>query len=649
MDELDSTVAPTMTTLNRAAARGTGDLTYDMVHELANAAAMDNTRWLLYDVHKRGQFMDAARLLFPFGEAWKEVITRWMALTARRPGTVLTRAAQANRALGQPQDWDDIVRDPTSVGEMYENSHGETVFNYPGMEWFTGALAGVPIRMSGSLNGLSMVNSVVPGVGPLLQVPMAMAPSIRNDPKFQGALEVLFPYGLPDDPGSSPGAPWALITDQLFSPGFQRVFQGIGAGALDEAMDAVASGIENVANLGPGRPNVRLGRPSHNPLWEITKNILDIAGGGAAENDRLFLGSQFDVMRYRVSAGRGNTNSQAAINQLTEDSFQDTALLTTFRGLMGLVLPSAPLPEMQIEDRDGSLLMLSALSAGFQNMRDADYSTATQTFLDTYGEDMALVIQAKTVPRTAAVPLTERAHRWVQDHPGVQDDYPTTFGLWAEGMQDEDSFSMEAYTQYANDRTLMTLGRDLDLQDLVGLANDMTATAKYRRREAELLEDPTALTEEGNLNTEAEQHLRDYHAWLSDGRYPGYGEDGLPDSTSTHDLQLIMGGPDSEDTEIRRAVRDDRFPVPLRDAVDQYLTQHDAMLTDLRDHPSDWGESTTYYESQSTRPMRDFLRYELAPSIRENLDREYRPRWDTIWERLFDRVMTPTWAEEEEN
>jgi hypothetical protein len=47
--------------------------------------------------------------------------------------------------------------------------------------------------------------------------------------------------------------------------------------------------------------------------------------------------------------------------------------------------------------------------------------------------------------------------------------------------------------------------------------------------------------------------------------------------------------------------------------------------------------------------MRDFLRYELAPSIRENLDREYRPRWDTIWERLFDRVMTPTWAEEEEN
>src|SRR5690606_34182543 len=128
---------------------------------------------------------------------WKEVATRWLQLTAQRPGTVMQRATQiVGAAGGGVQDWESIVEDPSQVGHIYTNSQGETVFAYPGSEWFTQAFSGVPVKLTGAFNGLTITSSVPPGVGPVIQTPLAMSRAFRDSPEWEGVRNALFPYGL---------------------------------------------------------------------------------------------------------------------------------------------------------------------------------------------------------------------------------------------------------------------------------------------------------------------------------------------------------------------------------------------------------------------------------------------------------------------
>jgi len=628
IDEADSTV-PTMASLRAAVGQGTGDLSLEFADELAKYAALDNTRWLLYDVHKRGQFMDAMRIAFPFGEAWKEVITRWTQLFAQRPGTMIQRTTQLAALTGSPQEWEGVVNDPSQHGFLFTNATGETVFTYPGTRWFTASLTGIPIELTGALNGLTIVNSVMPGVGPAVQVPMAMIPALRDHPNLDGIRDVLFPFGFPDDPRAMPSGVGAFISDQLFSPAVQRIFQGIGAGGLDE--------------VGVPGTDVDLG---HTPGFDVVKAFSAVLGGGSAEWDRLFMNSAFDVMRYRVSAGRGSTGTEREVNRLVNDSVQDAALFFVVRGLAGMTLPSAPIPEFYMEDQTGSLLMLRALTDQYRKMQGQDYSTASQRFLELYGADMALVLQSKSVPNTATLAVTEEADRWVRENPSVTDEYALTYGLWAPGNTEDGGFDFDAYNRGIRDRAMQVLGRELQLEDLVGLMNDRIASDLRRRREAEMLQDPAWRTEEGNLTSEGEQWLSTvYDPWLYDN-YHGYRQDGLPDSVTSDDLWRSIGMPGQENTEVRRMLDDDRVAEPIREAVGLYVAKHDEILTMLAANPDRWGGSLTYRDSASTRSLRDHLRYEYIPWIREGLPEEYRDQWDNIVDRLFDRVMNPVWLEE---
>lgn len=588
--DADSVTTPTLQSLRAAAGRGTGDLDLEFADELAKHAALDNTRWLLYDVHRRGLFMDAMRIVFPFGEAWKEVATRWMQLLAQRPGTVTQRATQiVGAAGGQPEDWESVVDDPSQHGMIFTNSTGETVFTYPGSEWFTAATTGVPVEFTGSLNGLTMLNSVVPGLGPVIQVPLSTVDTFRDSPMFEGVREVLFPYGLGDDPTDSWGSAGMAVADAILSPAAQRFIVG-----------AVTS---------------------------VT--------GDALADDRLMLNSIFDVMRYRVSAGKGSTETKADIRRLVADSTRDAGFLYMIRGLAGMALPSAPIPEFQVES-GGELLMLRALSDQYRQYQEEDWSTASQRFLADYGEQMALVIQSKTVPTTAMLPVTREADEWVQNNPGVMDEYPLTFGLWTPGNTGEDDFDFEAYNRYVRDRAVRTLGRELELSDLVYLANDRVASNIYRDTEAQLLAREDAVTESGNLTEEAQRYLSTEVRSDLRNRYPGFGSDGLERGPSSDDLRAAIGAPNESNAEVRRAVNDPRVPEPLREALRTYLEVHDEAMTVWAPEVG----STTYYESEGTASIRTYLRTVVYPGIRDDLPAgEMRDRWDIIWDRLFDRVM----------
>lgn len=189
IDFVDMTDAPrgTKSRIRRAASDVTehSRLTPEDIDEIAKARALDATKDLLYDLSQRGQFWEATRLLFPFGEAWQEVVTTWSRLVVDSPGRIARQVG--NTAEGGVES-----------GFFRENANGEMVFVYPFTEELTQRLAGAPVRMEGRLAGLNLAGETLPGLGPVAQYPAAQM--LPREPEFDTFREILMPFGEPANP-----------------------------------------------------------------------------------------------------------------------------------------------------------------------------------------------------------------------------------------------------------------------------------------------------------------------------------------------------------------------------------------------------------------------------------------------------------------
>jgi hypothetical protein len=171
-----------------------GDLTLERADFVAKGFGLDSTRDLLYDMTERGQFFDAARLIFPFGEAWKELVTRWAKLGVENPAA--PRRAQQIVTGARQDDSDLLFGNKPGQGFFYENEYGEEVFGYPFADLISEKLWGVPVPLTGRVAGLSLMTEVLPGVGPVGQVPAGAF--MPDAPEWDWARDVLFPFGEPD-------------------------------------------------------------------------------------------------------------------------------------------------------------------------------------------------------------------------------------------------------------------------------------------------------------------------------------------------------------------------------------------------------------------------------------------------------------------
>lgn len=174
---------------------GVGRISLDDADSIAKGFALTEVRDLLYDVSRKHNFFDMARHIFPFGEAWKEIISRWANIVHHNP-RVLRRVDQT---ISAARDTGFFYNDPVS---------GEEVFTYPGSgllsQWMFGD-ADV-MRMTGRVAGFNlMLGAVIPGVGPAIQVPAAaLQESFLSNPDNKFLRDMLLPFGLQevDSPGS---------------------------------------------------------------------------------------------------------------------------------------------------------------------------------------------------------------------------------------------------------------------------------------------------------------------------------------------------------------------------------------------------------------------------------------------------------------
>lgn len=395
-----------MKRLERTATRG--DLTLDEMDLLAKAHGLEETRNLLYDLTRKGRTMDALRLIMPFGEAWKEVMTRWFGVRSLRlgedTGLVWKNPKTVRRfqqlVLGaRGEDFGEVMGAPEGEGFFWTDEFGQEVFIYPGSSFLTEHTLGVPVPLTGRVQGLSMFGTVMPGLGPVAQIPVGWF--LSNKPGPQAWKEFL--SGVLDQPVG----PLGTVQEQVLP------FGAVGAEDAGDITD-----LYNYA-----------------PAWMRT--AMDFATGGDG-NEQRWATSVMEVARYLRSTGRYG-DSLADQQQLLEDAQFKARNLYLIKAIAGVAAPAAPDIEWMVENDRGGLIRTAALAAEYRTMQEDFGIDAGRAFLDKYGPDLHAVI---TTPLTTSsrigTPMTRDGVEWVQAHPGIEDDLPHTYGLFApEGGPDD--------------------------------------------------------------------------------------------------------------------------------------------------------------------------------------------------------------------
>lgn len=406
----------TMRNLERAT-KSSGKLSMVELEDLAKGYALDDTKDLLYDISEKGQVSDILRNVVPFAEAWREVLGRWAKLTVKGGGKPIRRAQQLIQGA-RGSDFGEVVGAPKDKGFFYKNEFGEEVFAYPGSSWLMNQefgipgtpvqLPGMPVPLTGRVQGLNMFGSLLPSLGPVASIPTAWF--LQDKPQYDWWREQLLPYGGPGAEESSD-----VFTMREYMPSW-------GKTAID---------------------------------W--------LTEGG--NDDRIYNSSVMYVAAYLHSTGDYG-NSLDEQQRLMEDAKDKTRDIYAIRALGQFMLPSSPSPTWLIKDKDGHLLSQRILSEEFYSIvnQSSDYEQAVGLFLERYGTEAIGAI----IPHSSAVipnvPTTLEAAKWVAAHPDVKSSFPLTYGLFTPAGGD---FHMQTYIKnfITEERDTLTPDQWQALQD----------------------------------------------------------------------------------------------------------------------------------------------------------------------------------------
>ena len=155
----------------------------------ARREALQETRYLLYDLAESSQFADMFRHMMPFYNAWQEVLSRWAGIAIENPAYV----ARLGAGLRADIDIDGFMETVEVDGErFYRFRLPEFATSLLSSGYFSGAANDLGI-VRFRADSLNMVTQGLPGFGPMAQVPASML--VTEQPELEGALRFVLPYG----------------------------------------------------------------------------------------------------------------------------------------------------------------------------------------------------------------------------------------------------------------------------------------------------------------------------------------------------------------------------------------------------------------------------------------------------------------------
>lgn len=335
--------------------------------EMAKGKALSEVRALLYDLNNRSQFADIFRVVAPFAEAWKEIITTWARLTTRNP-------------LGVTRRFQQTIEGAQGLGFFYTDPiTGEEVFAYPGGGLVAGWMFGdqASVRLQGRIRGLNLIGAqIIPGVGPAVQI--AASHLLPDRPEWEFVREQILPFGetkLED----------AISVDSPLLPAWVRKW--ISAAFADEEQD----------------------RQFLTAFWDSYRAHALADGGAtdpesvAARQDQAKRSARWLFLLRGAAQFVVPTGPSVAFEAKVEG--EEGARWMMFRALA---------------DEWHNIL----------NAHDGDTAEATVEFMDRFGQEPFLLSQGTTIS-TAKRAITDTGYAWEKRHPELVKKYPNVIGLFA--------------------------------------------------------------------------------------------------------------------------------------------------------------------------------------------------------------------------
>lgn len=357
--------------------------------EIAKSDGLKAVRDVLYDASERNQFFDIWRHVFPFGDAFVEVMSRWARIFAENPNRINKAEAFIS----------------STSGIFTENQWGEETFNIPFSQQALSAFGVENMSLRGFASGLSIATEMWPGYGPVVQVPASAV--IPDDPDYLWLENHLSSgFGLPPDFLEDPSG---VLADTAVPPWIRRAISAASGTGLTEQEQRV------VANL---VGDIALHKIANDPNWNISLDDESLA----ALLDESRREAQ---VAYAIRSIATFTFPGAPTFELTTDVTGETlaswVVEVEYRRMVEELGPQAAADQFAATYGFDALALTAPASRDFTN--------------------------------GGGMPLHREGVNWAQRNEFAADAYPEVFGFFAPPADPEatDDFVYEVYAQRFTD------------------------------------------------------------------------------------------------------------------------------------------------------------------------------------------------------
>lgn len=541
-----------------------GSRTVDQIDAYAKGFALDETKRLFYNAAEKSNFADILRVIVPFGSAWAEVTKKWAGMLSSDP-EVLKRVGVTVQGLQEA--------DPNNDGKGFfykDPNTGEYVFNYPFSDQLApfvlgaagAATGGIGFGLPGLIGGAALGG----GIGAGLQTQLG-----GLDTTFTAPVRSLS-MGLSLIPGLSPYVQWGaaeIIKDKPEADFIAKIIMPYGQ--PDVSFVTLPSWAKKVAQA-------------------ITAN---------PESDRLFGDLKIDVMKALVASGKYDTTTELGILKLEKDAATKARVLLVLQGLGQFTGPSRPKPEFTIPTNQGDTFA-SEVSKAWYEMRTANFETAVEDFLETFGDDVFAYMQSKTVSSTGGLDASKEFGEWEADNSDLFSKYPEVASYFAPVGS---TFDYRVYV-----RQLESGKRQrLSAKEVLAEAQARVGIAMYRRVARRIGPKP---------NEQQQDMLRAYREELGK-KFPGFRDRAIDIKsleTKINRLYSAVDDPNLSDN-------------PIADALKTYFGYRDEAIKVAQDM------GLAGLSGKKAAELRNILR-QVGNDLSDST-----PEFERLWEQvLFDEV-----------
>jgi len=436
----------------------------ELIEVMAKGYGVEQTKKLLYDITQQRRFWEASRWLFPFGNAYQEVLTTWLSImknnpqVAARTGTIWDGAAQENDTFGSQ-----------GGGFIYKNPiNGQAVFNYPGtgllQDWMFKDAPNQDVRVNMPVyaESINIAAGLLPGFGPVVQIPASFI--FKNFPEEGLINRVLFGEFPPLDVNNKDEWTKAL---------------GIKPAWADKFIKLIFNQGENAQGA------------FGNTVIDTYKALL-------------YAGTIDDSTEEKAKEGM----------QIATDAAQRIFLFRAVSQFLGPAGAASPI--FELTDKNLDYFMFETLADEYRKIKEGknyDDALATQEFIEIYGINPLPLTVSKTIS-IEKYPTTVEGANWMKKNMELYETYPLV-AWYLEPPPSYAEFSFDAYK-----KSLLIGAREYRTPEQWAVAKNKllgsVALEQYER----------TINIVGN-NTASAKALRDAKKKELEARYWGYGQPGI--------------------------------------------------------------------------------------------------------------------------